>query len=88
MGFGTHQLREKALAALEEVAAQSQAGPVQRSKAVGFALAYLWAFSATDKAAFIWFWQALASENDIGRSQNVRASLNAIYRAVGVSPPR
>ena len=84
MGFGTHQLREKALAALEEAAANSRNAPVERSKAIAFALAYLWAFSGKDRAPFTWFWQSLASENDVGRSQNVRASLNAIYRAVGL----
>ena len=88
MGFGTDQLREKALAALEEAAEQSRAGPIsERSKALGFALAYLWAFSGKDRTPFIWFWRSLASDNDIGRSQNVRASLNAIYRAVGLPPP-
>ena len=88
MGFGTHQLREIALAALEEAAEKSRDGPVaERSKALGFALAYLWAFSGNDRAPFTWFWQSLASNNNIGRAQNVQASLNAIYRAVGLPPP-
>ena len=71
--------------ALEEAAEKSRDAPVaDRSKALGFALAYLWAFSGKDRTPFTWFWQSLASGNDIGRSQNVRASLNAIYRAVGL----
>ena len=86
MGFGTQQLRERALAALHEAADESAARPLRRSKALGFALAYLWAFSGKDRAAFIWFWQSLASDNDIGRSR-VRASLAAIHRAVGAPPP-
>lgn len=87
MGLGAQQLREKALAALHEAAEESAARPLRRSKALGFALAYLWALSGRDRPSFIWFWQSLASENDIGRSQNVKASLAAIHRAVGVPSP-
>ena len=87
MGFGAHQLRDKALAALEEVALQSRDAPVERSKALGFALAYRWACCGRDRGAFVWFWRAVRTTNDIGRSQNVRASLNAIYRALELPPP-
>ncbi len=84
MRIGAHQLRDKALLALEEAAEQSKAAPVERSKALGFALAFLWASRGGDRAPFTWFWQSLAVPEEIGRSQNVRASLNAVYRAVGV----
>jgi hypothetical protein len=87
MGFAPEQLRDKALAAIVEVAEQSKARPVERSKALGFALAYLWAYSSRERGMFVWFWRSLADPHDIGRSQNVNASLNGIYRALGLSPP-
>jgi len=82
MGFGAEQLRDKALAALEEAAELSRKAPVQKTKALGFALAYLWAYSPGDRSHFIWFWRSLGQENDIGRRQNVHASLNGIYRTL------
>lgn len=85
MGFGPEQLRNKALSALEEVAERSSKQPVERTKALSFALAYLWAYgSGKDRGVFTWFWKSIATTNDIGRAQNVNASLNAIYRAVGL----
>ena len=87
MRFGADQLRDKALAALKEAAEKSTAGPVERSKALGFALAFLWAHRGGDRAPFTWFWQSLAVPEEIGRSQNVRASLNAIYRELGLPLP-
>jgi hypothetical protein len=82
MGFGAEQLRDKALAAIEEAAEQCQKHPIERSKALAFALAYLWAYSSGDRDPFVWFWKSLARPNEIGRTQNVNASLNAIYRAL------
>lgn len=84
MGFALEQLRDKALDALEEAAGQSRSRPVDRSKALAFALAYLWAYSPGDRTMFVWFWKSLAAADDIGRSQTVNASLNGIYRAVGL----
>lgn len=85
MGFGPEQLRDKALAALEEAAEQSCKAPGQRTKAVAFALAYLWAYAGGDRWPFVSFWRSLAMHNDIGRSQNVNASLNAIHRTLGMT---
>ena len=45
MGFGANELRDKALDALEEAAVQSKKQPLERTKALGFVLAYLWAVS-------------------------------------------
>jgi len=87
VGFGPEQLRDKALAALEEVAERSGRQPVERTQALGFALAYLWAYGSGDREVFTWFWKSLSDPHDIGRSQNVNASLKAIYRAVGMEPP-
>ena len=84
MGFAVEQLRDLALAALEEAAREADHGPVRRTKALRFALAYLWSYSAADRGMFDWFWQSLAGEEPIGRTQNVNASLNGIYRALGL----
>ena len=84
MGFGVEQLRDKALAALEEAAEQSKTQPIQRTKALSFALAYLWAYGGGERWPFVNFWRDIAGENDIGRSQGVNASLNAIYLALGL----
>jgi hypothetical protein len=82
MGFAPEQLRDKALAAVEEAAEQARKRPLERSKALAFALAYLWAYAGGDRSPFVHFWRSLASENDIGRGQNVTAALNAVRRAV------
>lgn len=87
MGFAAEQLRDKALAALEEAAEQSRRGAVERTKALAFALAYLWAFAGGERGMFVWFWRSVADSNDIGRSQNVNASLNGIYRTLGLARP-
>lgn len=83
MRFGMDDLRAKALTALEEVAEQARAGPVKRTLILRFTLAFLANF-ADDRAMFDWFWKSLATENDIGRTQNVWAALNGIRRAVGI----
>jgi hypothetical protein len=83
MGFAPHQLRDRALAAIEEAAEQGRRAPVERTKALAFALAYLWAHTGADRAPFTWFWRSLPGENDIARSQNLNAALNAIRQAVG-----
>jgi hypothetical protein len=87
MGFAHEQLRDKALEALHEAAEQSAARPIIRTKALRFALAYLWATSGAERGMFDWFWKSLADDNAIGRSQNVSAALNGIYRALGLSRP-
>jgi hypothetical protein len=82
MRFAPDQLRDKALAAVEEAAERARSGPIERTKALGFALAYLWAYAGGERAPFIWLWRALALSNDIARSQNVSAALNGILRAL------
>jgi hypothetical protein len=73
------------LAALEEAAAQAQAGPIQRSKALAFSLAYLWAYSGGDRWPFDGFWRDLADPYDIGRTQSLNANLNAIHARLGIA---
>jgi hypothetical protein len=85
MGFAPHQLRDRALAALEEAAARAAVRPLERSKALAFALAYLWAHAGGSRAPFVQLWRAFGIENDIARSQNITAALNAVRRAVGAA---
>lgn len=82
MRFGIDYLRAKALAALDEAAEQAKAGPIERSKALRFAMAYLWATSRGDRAPFDWLWASLAEPHDITRTQNVGAAMNAVRLAV------
>lgn len=42
MGYAPDELRDKALAAVEEVAKQSKSQALVRTKALAFSLAYLW----------------------------------------------
>ena len=82
MGFAPHQLRDRALAAVEEAVAGAARRRPERSKALAFALTYLWAHTGAPRAPFVQLWRALAIANDIARSQNVLAAMNAIRRAV------
>ena len=81
--FGMDELRARALAALEETAEQSKAGPVKRTLMLRFTLAFLANF-AEERVTFDYFWKSLSDPHDIGRTQNVWAALNGIKRAVGV----
>jgi len=87
MGFGADQLRDKALAAIEEARQEAKAGPVKRTKALAFALAYLWAYSRGERWPFDTFWRDVASPNDLGRTQSLQATMNAIYRVLGLERP-
>lgn len=75
------ELRERALAAVDEAAEQSSDGPVPRTLALRFALAFLANF-ADEKWPFDNFWRAIASPIELGRWQNANAARNAIRRAV------
>lgn len=85
--FGMEQLRDKALAALEEACEESRSGPVRRTMALRFALAFLANFERQERWPFDHFWQAVGDPRDIGRWQNANASLNAIYRLLGLTRP-
>ncbi len=80
--FGMTDLRERALAAVDEAADQANDGPVRRSLALRFTLAFLANF-ADERWPFDNFWQAIASSNDRARWQNANAARNAIRRSVG-----
>jgi hypothetical protein len=76
-------LRQRALAAVDEAADQSRDGPVQRTLALRFTLTFLANF-AGERWPFDNFWQAIGSKNDRARWQNANAARNAIRRAVRV----
>jgi hypothetical protein len=76
-------LRKRALAAIDEAADQANKGPVRRTLALRFTLAFLANF-ADERWPFDNFWQAIASPNERARWQNSNAARNAIRRAVRV----
>jgi hypothetical protein len=75
-------LRQRALAAVDEAADQSCEGRVRRTLTLRFTLAFLANF-AGERWPFDNFWQAIGSKNDRARWQNANAARNAIRRAVG-----
>ena len=66
VGFGMSELRGWAFAAVDEAADQSTQGPVHRSIALRFALAFLSNF-ADERWPFDNFWRAIANPNERGR---------------------
>jgi hypothetical protein len=78
-------LRTKALLALEEVLQETRYGPVEPSRAVGFALAYLLSLAGGSREPFVDFWRALSGENPLHRFGYSETALKSIYRALGVA---
>ena len=81
MRFGMTELRNWALAAVDEVAEQAKDEPVQRHLALRFALAFLANF-ADERWPFDNFWRAIATTDPKVRSATVVAAQNAIHREV------
>lgn len=81
MRFGMSELRKRALAAGDEVAAQARVAPVERHLALRFALAFLSNF-ADERWPFDNFWRAVALRDEKVRSATVTAARNAIHRSV------
>jgi hypothetical protein len=79
--FEMTDLRERALAAVDEAADQANDGPVRRTIALRFTLAFLANF-ADERWPFDNFWQSIASSNDRSRWQNANAARNAIRSSV------
>jgi hypothetical protein len=79
--FDTTELRERALAAVDEAADQSANGPVQRTLALRFALAFLANF-ADDRWPFDNFWRAIVTQDEKVRRATAIAARNAIRRAI------
>lgn len=84
MGFGTEQLRDKALLALEEAVEESLWRPVRRTLALRFAFAYLWALKPVDRSTYDDLWKDLVTPNNPPRFGSVNAGLNRIYLLHGV----
>ena len=84
MGFGSEQLRDKALLALEEAVQECRYRQPHRSFALRFALAYLWALSRTDRQVFDRFWQVLGDPKSPWSFGAANGALLAIYKALGV----
>jgi hypothetical protein len=81
MRFGMSELRNRALAAIDEVAEQAQSQPVERQLALRFALAFLANF-ADERWPFDNFWRAIATPDQKVRRATVVAARNAIHRAI------
>jgi len=77
-------LTAKALLALEEASHSSRYIQPDRTHALRFALAYLYALKGGDATPFYSFWIELASENNVFRFQNVDRTLDQIYERIGV----
>lgn len=94
MRFSPNELRDRALAAIEEAAASAWAGEtVPKSKALAFALAYL-SNGAKERWPFDAFWKEVTSpppgdrgHRDFGRTQSITAAVNGIYHQLEVKRP-
>lgn len=78
------QLRDKALLALEEAVAECRYGRPQRSFALRFALAYLWATSGADRRVFDALWRALGQERSPWSFGVADGALLAVYVELGL----
>ena len=85
MRFGSDQLRDKALLALEEAVVECRYRRPRRTFALRFALAYLWATSGTDRGPFDDFWAALGHDKTPWSFGVADGALLAIYGALGLS---
>jgi hypothetical protein len=79
MGFGPHQLRDKALLSLEESVQECRYRKSRRSLAIRFALAYLWSCQRGDRAPFDELWLALGQDS-MWRFRSADHALLGIYR--------
>lgn len=94
MRLAVDQLTMKALLALEEGALEVRAGTARPSFAIRFALAYLYAVGNGERWLFDEYWQGIIGKAGqeqasrylagVVRQNTVEASLNGIYRSVGI----
>jgi len=86
--LGAEQLQALALDAVEEAAAASHIGPVQRTRALALALAWLLHCGRPERDLPRWpfesFWEILTSGREHDRWSSVNAALHAIHGALGV----
>src|SRR6476469_2110782 len=81
MRFGMSDLRERALAAVDEAAERSHDGPVERTLTLRFTLAFLANF-ADERWPFDQFWQAISEPRDKERWAMTNSARKAIRRWV------
>ena len=79
--FGMAELRDRALAAVDDAADRTHKGPIERTLALRFTLAFLANF-ADERWPFDQFWKALAEPKDKERWAVVNSARNAIRRMV------
>lgn len=92
--FQHDELVTRALLVLEAALYETGRRPVPRSLALRFTLAYLYAVARCDRRRFDDIWCALTDDapcrggeegvQALGRTAQANASLNGIYRAIGV----
>jgi hypothetical protein len=86
------ELRDKALAAVEEAARAALKGPIERTAALRFALAFLANFTE-DRSPFDLLWRELAEPlgateaERVGRRQTLRNLAGFIHRLLECEPP-
>ena len=74
-----------ALEALEAVVSLAKHEPIEKTRSLAFILAYLASLQPCERWPFDSFWRDCASNDPNGRPAGMSASLNAIYRTVGVN---
>jgi len=83
---GTERIKELALEAVDEAAAEALRSPIRRTKALALALAWLLHCSRPSSPPERWpftdFWDALIVERDHDRQAAVTAAANAIFLAL------
>jgi hypothetical protein len=92
--FTPEQLRDKALAALEEAVTHCRSKPLKPTRTLRFALAFL-GNKITDKTPFTEFWQAVQTNDQavnpqfsrLIRSSSADGALHRIYVALGLQRP-
>lgn len=90
--FSEEQLRDKALQALREAYDLAQAGPIPKSFALRFVLAYL--SNGIDRRAVDTFWKVATSPADrnssewFGRQQSLGNAYKYLHRQLGLEPPQ
>ena len=87
MRFGSDQLRDKALLALEEAVQECRYRTPRRSFLLRFALAYLYGHSKGDRGPFDSFWAAMGEPKNPWSFGGASDALTAIYRALGLERP-
>ncbi len=89
--FTESQLRDKALLALREAYEQAQTGPIPKSFALRFVLAYL--SNGIDRRAVDTFWTVATGAADrnssdwFGRQQSLGNAYKYLHRQLGLEPP-